>query len=190
MSKNGIRPLSPEELALISGGAQVDTTDLPPIDVRPPGDDGWPDIGPPDFTDPYDPFPNPGDQGGGGGGGSDSQQVSGSSWEYKESASLDGNGVATANQSWTNPDYNLAFNVDQRLNLTNMEWGLAGNGSFLWNGNTYTISLTTDQFNISGAAASVVHDYGGGLKLEFTASYDTNTNEYSGKISLIIPTSP
>jgi len=70
MSKDGIRPLSSEELALISGGAQVDTTDLPPIDVRPPGDDGWPDIGPPDFTDPYDPFPNPGDRDGGGGGSS------------------------------------------------------------------------------------------------------------------------
>lgn len=66
MSKNGIRPISPEELTLISGGAQVDTIDLPPVDVRPPGDDGWPDIGPPDFTDPYDPYPNPGDGGGGG----------------------------------------------------------------------------------------------------------------------------
>lgn len=72
---NGIRPLSPEELALISGGAQVDTTDLPPIDVRPPGDDGWPDIGPPDFTDPYDPFPNPGDRDSGGGGESAYEQV-------------------------------------------------------------------------------------------------------------------
>lgn len=68
MSKSGIRPLSPEELVLISGGAQVDTNDLPPIEVRPPGDDGWPDIGPPDFTDPYDPYPNPGDRDGGGGG--------------------------------------------------------------------------------------------------------------------------
>lgn len=70
MLKSGIRPLSVEELALISGGAQVDTTDLGTIDVRPPGgDDGWFDIDPPNFDDPYD--SGPGDQGGGGGGGGD-----------------------------------------------------------------------------------------------------------------------
>jgi len=187
MSNDRIRALSQEELALVSGGAQVDTTDLGPIEVRPPEDDGWPEIGPPDTTDPYDPGPSDRDGGGGGDGG---QQVSGDSWDFKSSATLDGNGVATATQSWTNPDYNLAFNVDQRLNLTNMEWGLAGSGSFLWNGNTYSIALNTDQFNISGASASVVHDYGGGLKFEFNVSYDTNTGDYSGKVSLIIPTGP
>ncbi len=73
MLKTGIRPLSAEELALVSGGAQVDTTDLGTIDVGPPdlgppgGDDGWFDIDPPNFDDPYD--SGPGDQGGGGGGG-------------------------------------------------------------------------------------------------------------------------
>ena len=35
MSASGIRDLSPEERALVSGGAQVDTTDLPPVDVTP-----------------------------------------------------------------------------------------------------------------------------------------------------------
>ncbi|MBE5271631.1 hypothetical protein JAK58_02725 [Stenotrophomonas maltophilia] len=65
MQENGIRELSLEELALVSGGAQMDTTDLPPVDALPPDDGGWPDIDPPDWTDPWD----PGDGGGGGGGG-------------------------------------------------------------------------------------------------------------------------
>ncbi len=66
MSASGIRDLSPEELALISGGAQMDTNDLPPVEVRPP-DDWGPNPGPPDFTNPpFDPGP-----GGGGGGASD-----------------------------------------------------------------------------------------------------------------------
>ncbi|MET4678739.1 hypothetical protein [Stenotrophomonas rhizophila] len=72
MLKNGIRELSWEELSLISGGAQVDTTDLPPVDALPPDDDGWPDIDPPDWTDPYDPGGGDGGGGGGGGGGSPS----------------------------------------------------------------------------------------------------------------------
>lgn len=63
MQENGIRELSLEELALVSGGAQMDTTDLPPVDALPPDDGGWPDIDPPDWTDPWD----PGDGGGGGG---------------------------------------------------------------------------------------------------------------------------
>lgn len=66
MSASGIRDLSPEERALVSGGAQVDTTDLPPVDVTPP-DDWGPNPDPPDWTDPWD----PGDGGGGGGGGGD-----------------------------------------------------------------------------------------------------------------------
>lgn len=48
MSASGIRDLSPEELALISGGAQVDTNDLPPVGVRPP-DDWGPNPDPPDW---------------------------------------------------------------------------------------------------------------------------------------------
>ena len=47
MSASGIRDLSPEERALVSGGAQVDTTDLPPVDVTPP-DDWGPNPDPPD----------------------------------------------------------------------------------------------------------------------------------------------
>jgi hypothetical protein len=184
MSNDRIRALSQEEL-VVSGRAQVDIIDMGPIEVRPPEDDGWPEIAPPDTTAPYD--PGPGDRDGGGDGG---QQVSGDSSDFKSSATLDGNGVATATPSWTNPGYNLAFNMDQRLNLTNMEWGLAGSGSFLWNGNTYSIALNSDQFNISGASASLVHDYGGGLKFEFNVGYDTNTGDYSGKVSLIIPTGP
>ena len=50
MQENGIRELSLEELALVSGGAQMDTTDLPPVDALPPDDGGWPDIDPPDWT--------------------------------------------------------------------------------------------------------------------------------------------
>ena len=44
MQENGIRELSLEELALVSGGAQMDTTDLPPVDALPPDDGGWPDL--------------------------------------------------------------------------------------------------------------------------------------------------
>jgi GH24 family phage-related lysozyme (muramidase) len=79
MSKTTIRELSKEELALISGGAQVDTNDLPPVEVRPDPEppveveppDGWgPNPGPPDIIDPIL-DPGPGDNGGGGGGGDD-----------------------------------------------------------------------------------------------------------------------
>jgi hypothetical protein len=75
MSKSTIRLLTPEELALISGGAQVDTNDLPPVEVRPP-DDWGPNPGPPDIIDPIL-DPGPGDNGGGGGGESTYEQVDG-----------------------------------------------------------------------------------------------------------------
>lgn len=83
MSHSGIRDLSPEERALVSGGAQMDTTDLPPVDAEPPTpdptdlppidatpppDDNWfPE--PPTWPDPWD--PGDGDGGGGGGGNGD-----------------------------------------------------------------------------------------------------------------------
>jgi hypothetical protein len=66
MSASGLRDLSPEERALVSGGAQMDTNDLPPVEVRPP-DDWGPNPGPPDIIDPIL-DPGPGDNGGGGGG--------------------------------------------------------------------------------------------------------------------------
>lgn len=64
MSHTGIRTLSMEERSLVSGGAQTETTNLPPIDATLPPDDNWYPH-PPNFSDPW----GPGDGGGGGGGG-------------------------------------------------------------------------------------------------------------------------
>lgn len=62
MLKNAIRELPLEELALVSGGARLDTTDLPPLDALPPVNDGLRDIDPPKWSNPHYP-------GGGGGDG-------------------------------------------------------------------------------------------------------------------------
>lgn len=179
MSGSRIRELSPEERALVSGGAQNQTTDLPPVEVTPP-EDSW-DPGVPDWPDdPYD--PGWGDDGGGGGGGGDS----GGSTTFTTSATLDGNGVASATQTWTLPDYNLTFNLTESLNLTNGAWGLAGSGSFEYGNQTYTVSTTTDHFSISGYSASLTQDYGNGVSFNIGLTYDPNSNSYSGQLSLVI----
>lgn len=79
-----MRELSPQELALVFGGAQglSDPTDLPPVQADPPdwGDGGvdvpvppdYPDYPtPPDWNDPNSPNDPPGGSDGGGGGGGD-----------------------------------------------------------------------------------------------------------------------
>ncbi|MET4678740.1 hypothetical protein ABIA72_000342 [Stenotrophomonas rhizophila] len=182
MSASGIRDLSPEERALVSGGAQMDTTDLPPIDVSPPDDGGWPDIGPPDWTDPYDPGGGDGGGGGGGGGGGDS----GSETTFSSNASIDGNGVASATQTWEMQDYNLTFNLTENLNLTNGSWGLAGNGSFQYAGQTYTLGLTTDHFNVSNYNATYNQDFGNGVSFNIGLTFDPNTNSFTGQFNLVI----
>ncbi len=168
MSASGIRDLSPEERALVSGGAQMDTTDLPPVDVTPP-DDWGPNPDPPDWTDPWD----PGDGGGG-------------ETTFSSNASIDGNGVASATQTWVLQDYNLTFNLTENLNLTNGNWGLAGNGSFQYAGQTYTLGLTTDHFNVSNYNASFNQDFGNGVSFNIGLTFDPNTNSFTGQFNLVI----
>ncbi|WP_164153097.1 hypothetical protein [Stenotrophomonas maltophilia] len=168
MSASGVRDLSPEERALVSGGAQVDTTDLPPVDVTPP-DDWGPNPDPPDWPDPWD----PGDGGGG-------------ETTFSSNASIDGNGVASATQTWVLQDYNLTFNLTENLNLTNGNWGLAGNGSFQYAGQTYTLGLTTDHFNVSNYNASFNQDFGNGVSFNIGLTFDPNTNSFTGQFNLVI----
>jgi len=189
MSKSTIRQLTPEELALISGGAQVDTNDLPPVEVRPdpeppvevgPPDDWGPNPGPPDIIDPIL-DPGPGDNGGGGGGGDGGGETT-----FSSNASIDGNGVASATQTWVLQDYNLTFNLTESLNLTNGNWGLAGNGSFQYAGQTYTLGLTTDHFNVSNYNASFNQDFGNGVSFNIGLTFDPNTNSFTGQFNLVI----
>jgi hypothetical protein len=179
MSASGIRDLSPEELALISGGAQVDTNDLPPVEVRPP-DDWGPNPDPPDWGEPWD----PGDGGGGGGGGGG--EGGGSETTFSSNASIDGNGVASATQTWQLQDYNLTFNLTENLNLTNGNWGLAGSGSFQYAGQTYTLGLTTDHFNVSNYNATYNQDFGNGVSFNIGLTFDPNTNSFTGQFNLVI----
>lgn len=184
-----MRELTKEELQLVAGAAaaaDVDPseppTEIPPIVVNPPSE-------PPTFPPPLPPEnPPPPTGGGGGGGDGGAETVTGDSWEYKDSAELDGSGVAKASQSWINPDHNLAFNVSESVNLTDGSWNLAGSGSFTWNGSTYSLAMNTDQFSISGLNASYSYDWGTGLKFDFTVKYDTATNQYSGQATLTVPT--
>ncbi|WP_244171129.1 hypothetical protein [Xanthomonas populi] len=142
-----MRELTKDELQLVAGAAaaaDVDPseppTDIPPIVVNPPSESPtFPPSLPPES-------PPPPTGGGGGGGNGGAETVTGESWEYKDSAELDGSGIAKASQSWINPDHNLAFNVSQSVNLTDGSWNLAGSGSFTWNGSSYSLAMSTDQF--------------------------------------------
>ncbi|HEL7750905.1 hypothetical protein ACN9MD_13465 [Stenotrophomonas maltophilia] len=187
MSMNGIRTLSSEELALVSGGAQVDTNDLPPIDVRPPGDDGWPDIGPPDIIDP--PFdPGPGDGGGGGGGGGDegSVELSDTWWEFNKQGIWNGD-KAGASISATYQPIGLAFNATQTYSIATGTWDTSLSGSFVVNNNTYQINATAADFTFNGYNASYTYNFGAGINISFGVNYDPATNEFKGDLKFEIP---
>ncbi|SBV52337.1 hypothetical protein XBLMG947_3132 [Xanthomonas bromi] len=180
-----LRELSAEERALVFGGAQVETQDLPGVTVTP---DPEPDFPPNDSGFPSDPW-DPGD-GGGGGGGDGSVQVSGDSWTQTDKAWIDASGIAHASQSWTNPDLFLTLNMSESYNLTTGAWGLAANGNFSLNGNNYSLGMTTDHFTITGASAAYTYDWGGGLTFQFSINYDATTNDYKSEVKFTIPSGP
>ena len=90
-----MRELTKDELQLVAGAAaaaDVDPseppTEIPPIVVNPPSE---PPTFPPSLPPESPPPPTGGGSGGGNGG---AETVTGESWEYKDSAELDGSGIA------------------------------------------------------------------------------------------------
>ena len=193
MFNSRIRDLSPEERALIAGGAQMTTNDLDTVQVRPGDDwggvqaslpdDVWPDLNPPDWGDSYDQGP---DYNGSDGGGGSGVNESSSTINISTSASVDNEGVAKAVQTWELPDRDLTFSLTEKLDLTTGTWNLAGSGSFRDGSQNYTLGFTTDQFSISGYRASLTHDFGDGISFTVGLTFNPDSKTFNSDLGVTV----
>ncbi len=203
MSHSGIRDLSPEERALVSGGSQMDTTDLPPIDVTPPPDDNWfPE--PPSFPDPWDPGDGGGDGGGGGGGGGGGDGDDGSpditfidvkQFESKLTYVPGENGQAGFNKAeltypitnefgqWT-VSTELKFNSDGSFKDGKGVLDFVGNDGALLK---WTLEESSWTSTVNGG---YYWDIGGGFGFQVNVIYNSASNDVSGEAQFMFNKSP
>lgn len=201
MSHSGIRDLSAEERALVSGGAQVDTTDLPPIDVTPPPDDNWfPD--PPTLPDPWDPGDGDGGGGGGGGGGGDGSDgepdftfIDVKPFESKLTYTPGENGEQGYNKAV------LSYPIQEEFGLWTVSTELKFNTDGTFKDGKGTLDFVGNDGSLlkwelqEGSWSSTINggyywDIGGGFGFQINVSYNSADNDVKGEAQFLHNKSP